>query len=158
MKIKAIALACLIGLVPFAASAEEVGEIKLSTGMLSLSTKKIVVTAFDDPKVQGVTCHVSEVRIGGFTLQTEDPSNSSIACRQTGPISIAGATEEKPWGNLNVEGEDVFGASKGWFKSLRVTRIIDTTRKVLIYVVYTPKWGDDSNKNVISTVSLYGAK
>lgn len=159
MKIRSIALlTCLLSVASFAAIAEEIGQIELDTGFMSLTSKTIVVTAFDDPKVQGVTCHVSDVKIGGFTLRTEDPSNASIACRQTGQIKIAGATEDKPWGDLNMTGENVFGASKGWFKSLKVTRIVDTTRKVLIYVVYTPKWGDDSNKNVVSTVSLYGVR
>lgn len=161
MKIRIRTLALLVSLlaiVPVAANAEKIGEIELDTGFMSLTTKTIVITAFDDPKVSGVACHVSDVAIGGFTLKTEDPSNASIACRQVGPIVISGATEDKPWGDLNVEGEDVFGKTKGWFKSLKVTRIIDTERQVIIYIVYTPKWGDDSNKNVISTVSLYGVR
>ena len=91
---------------------------------------------------------------------SDDPSNASIACRQTGQIVINGVTEDNPWGNLNLSasGEDVFGSSKGWFKALKVTRIVDQARKVLIYVVYTPKWGEDSKKNVVSTISLFAQK
>ena len=160
MKIRSIALlTCLLSVMSFAANAEKVGEIELDTPLLSIGGKMIQITAFDDPKVSGVTCHVSDVvKTGLASFMSDDPSNASIACRQTGQIKILGATEDNPWGDLNVTGEDVFGRSKGWFKSLKVTRIVDLERSVLIYVVYTPKWGGDSNKNVISTVSLYGVR
>ena len=139
------------------AGAEEIlGKIKLSGGFVTSYT--LTVQAFDDPQVQGVTCHVSDVVVGGLTLGG-DPSNASIACRQTGEIKIAGATGSNRWGKLNLtmSGSDVFGKTKGWFKGLKVVRIVDTKRNVLIYVVYTPKWGKDSNKNVVSTISLYSA-
>lgn len=160
MKYTAIVLACLIGIVPFAAGAGEViGTHELDVPFMSLGGKKIQITAFDDPKVGGVTCHVSDVaKTGMATFLSDDPSNASIACRQTGPIVIQGATEDKPWGDLNIAGENVFGATKGWFKKLTVRRWIDVKRKVLVYVVFTPKWGEDSNKNVISTVAMYGVK
>ncbi len=160
MNIRNILIAAIVAaIIPFVAQAgsDVIGEHKLSTGFISLTTKTIKITAFDDPKVKGVTCHVSDVVTGGLTW-ADDPSNASIACRQTGPIEITGATDDQPWGDLNVEGEDVFGKTKGWFKALTVKRWIDTERKVLIYVVFTPKWGEDSNKNVISTVSLYGVR
>ncbi len=143
------------------ANAEQVGSIELDSGFMSLSSYSLNVQAFDDPKVKGVTCHVSDVVIGGVgAMFSDDPSNASIACRQTGQIVINGVTEDRPWGNLELDesGEDVFGSSKGWFKSLKVTRIVDQSRKVLIYVVYTPKWGEDSKKNVVSTISLFAQK
>ena len=49
------------------------------------------ISAFDDPKVSGVACHISQARTGGlkgtFGL-AEDPSRFSITCRQVGPISV----------------------------------------------------------------------
>jgi catabolite regulation protein CreA len=51
---------------------------------------KICVSAFDDPKVPGVACHISQARTGGVKGSlglAEDPSRFSIACRQVGPIS-----------------------------------------------------------------------
>src|SRR5205807_302991 len=52
---------------------------------------RVCVSAFDDPKVPGVACHISQARTGGvkgtFGL-AEDPSRFSIACRQIGPISV----------------------------------------------------------------------
>jgi len=143
------------------ARAEQIGSIELDSGFMSLTSYSLNVQAFDDPQIKGVTCHVSDVAIGGVgAMFSDDPSNASIACRQTGPIVINGVTEDRPWGNLNLSasGEDVFGSSKGWFKALKVTRIVDQKRKVLIYVVYTPKWGEDSKKNVVSTISLFAQK
>lgn len=134
---------CKIGLVvlaftfssPILADQEQdlIGSFELNVPMFSLTGKNLNVTAFDDP------------------------SNASIACRQVGMIQVVGATEENPWGDLNLspQGEDVFGKTKGWFKSLSVRRFVDTQRQVLVYVVFTPKWGEDSNKNVVSTVSLF---
>ena len=52
---------------------------------------KVCVQAFDDPKVQDVTCHIGQARTGGIsgTLGVaEDPSQFSITCRQVGPIVI----------------------------------------------------------------------
>lgn len=147
--------------VAIAARAEQIGSIELDSGFMSLTSYSLNVQAFDDPKVKGVTCHVSDVAIGGVgAMFSDDPSNASIACRQTGQIVINGVTEDRPWGNLELSasGEDVFGSSKGWFKALKVTRIVDQKRKVLIYVVYTPKWGEDSKKNVVSTISLFAQK
>jgi len=163
MKIRALMLAgLLMAAWPYGAIAGEgqvIGTHELDTPAFSIGGKEIKITAFDDPKVSGVTCHVSDVAKTGLgAMLSDDPSNASIACRQTGPIVIAGATEDKPFGNINVDGEDVFGATKGWFKALKVRRWVDTNRKVLVYVVFTPKWGEDSNKNVISTVSMYAVK
>ena len=133
-----------------------IGSFELNVPWLSVTGKNLNVTAFDDPKVNGVSCHVSDVVVTGLTWG-DDPSNASIACRQVGMIQIVGATEENPWGDLDLspQGEDVFGKTKGWFKSLSVRRFVDTQRQVLVYVVFTPKWGEDSNKNVVSTVSLF---
>lgn len=161
MKIKCLMIAALVALAPASASAggEMIGKTALSQGFgfgALVSSINIVVRAFDDPKIKGITCHVSQIEKRGFTL-ADDPSASSIACRQTGQIVFKGATKAKPFGNVStaVEGEQVFGNDKGWSKSLTVRRFVDTKRKVLVYVVYIEKWGSDSFKNVISTISLY---
>ena len=46
---------------------------------------KIVVDGFDDPKVQGVACHISRAQTGGVKGAmgvAEDTSDAGIACRQ----------------------------------------------------------------------------
>jgi CreA protein len=52
---------------------------------------KIVVDGFDDPKVEGVACHIGRAQTGGLKGGfgvAEDTSDASIACRQIGPIKI----------------------------------------------------------------------
>ena len=51
---------------------------------------RVCVSEFDDPKVPGVTCFISQARKGGWGQPlglNEDPSNLSVACRQLGPIT-----------------------------------------------------------------------
>ena len=58
---------------------------------------KIVVDGFDDPKVEGVACHIARAQTGGVKGAlgvAEDTSDASIACRQIGPIKILGEIED----------------------------------------------------------------
>jgi CreA protein len=133
-----------------AARAEEVGEV----GVDWLGND-IIVEAITDPKVEGVTCHVSYFERGVIDrLQKgnwfEDPSNSSIACRQTGPIRIGDI-------DLSKEGEEVFkqGISLIWKKQV-VNRIYDRRNETLIYLSHSRQVQDGSAKMAISTVPLYG--
>ncbi len=72
------------------ASAEEIG-CATTTWKLIGANHRVCVYAYDDPKIPGVTCHVSQARTGGvkgsFGL-AEDPSQFSLACRQVGPITL----------------------------------------------------------------------
>lgn len=114
----------------------------------------ILVDAVADPKVEGVTCHVTyfdrsvidRLKNGNWF---EDPSNNSIACRQTGPIVIGDIA-------LDEEGEEVFksGLSIIW-KKLVVNRIYDRENNTLIYLVHSREVIDGSAKMSISTVPLY---
>lgn len=115
----------------------------------------IMVEALSDPKVEGVTCHVTyfdrsvidRLQKGNWF---EDPSNNSIACRQTGPIAVGDI-------DLSEEGEEVFrqGMSLIW-KKMVVNRIYDRKNDTLVYVVHTRQVTDGSAKMAISTVPLYG--
>jgi CreA protein len=132
------------------AAGEEIGRIGLD-----FQGNDVVVEAFDDPKVAGVTCHlvrfdrglIDRLRKGNWF---ENPSNMSIACRQTGPIEIGDI-------NLSADGEEVFSERASLvFKRLKVRRIYDAARQTLIYVSYSTEPIEASAKNGISTVSLYG--
>lgn len=132
------------------ATADEVGDI----GVDWLGGD-IKIDAVDDPKVQGVTCHVSyfdrglidRVRNGKVF---SDPSNSSIACRQTGPLVIGDIEKDD-------EGEEVFSQRTSLvFKSIRVTRVYDEEHQTLIYLSHASEVADGSAKMAISTVPLYG--
>lgn len=130
---------------------EEVGEFYNDwTG------NEIKVEALRDPKVTGVTCHMTHFDRGVIDRVTkgnwfEDPSNASIACRQTGPIEIG---EIK----LGKGGEEVFRQRQSLvFKTVAVRRIYDPATNALLYVVYSRKPIDGSAKMSLSTVALYGA-
>lgn len=153
---KVAAITAILTLFSITAMADEIGRTELDSGFMSLKTYSLSVKAFDDPEVDGVTCHVSEVEVGGLSL-SDDPSASSIACRQTGEIRFNGQSPMNPFGTVSTakNGELVFSNTKGWTKKLLVRRFVDMKRQVLIYVVYVGKWGEDSKKNVISTISLY---
>jgi CreA protein len=137
-------------LVATPASAEQVGEV----GVDWLGND-ILIDAVTDPEVKGVTCHVAYFDRGVIDrLQKgnwfEDPSNASIACRQTGPISIGDI-------DLDENGEVVFKESRSLiWKSLVVNRIYDKKNDTLIYLVNSQQVQDGSAKMAISTVPLYG--
>ena len=137
----------LLGL-PGSGRADIIGETSTEFKMLG-SNSKIVIEAFDDPHIAGVTCYVSYPTKGGIkgTLGlVEERSETSIACRQTGPISM-------PQGLKS--GEDVFSKSRSLlFKKLHVLRYFDQKRNVLVYLVYTDKLIDGSPKHNISSVPI----
>jgi CreA protein len=115
----------------------------------------IIIEAIKDPAVEGVTCHVSYFDRGVIDrLQKgnwfEDPSDSSIACRQTGPITIGDI-------DLSAEGEEVFkqGISLIWKKQV-VNRIYDKANDTLIYLSHSRQVQNGSAKMSITTVPLYG--
>ena len=116
----------------------------------------IVIEAFNDPEVAGVTCHVAYFERGIIDrLQKgnwfEDPSNSSIAWRQTGPITVGDI-------DMSDEGESVFSERRSiiW-KSIKITRIMDQANQTLIYISHARDVQDGSAKMSISTVPLFGS-
>lgn len=116
---------------------------------------EIKVEALADPKVEGVTCHLSHFDRGFWDRVAkgnwfEDPSNASIACRQTGPIRVGDI-------DMGKNGEEVFSQRISLiFKSMAVRRIYDADNKTLIYVAYSRRPVEGSAKMAISTISLYG--
>jgi CreA protein len=131
------------------ASAEEVGCVSTTFRGLGLLNDKICIDSFQDPKVQGVVCHVSRAKTGGVKGKVglaEDTSDASIACRQVGPITIAGELKD---------GEEVFKESRSWlFKTLQVVRFHDRPHNTLVYLTYSDKVVNGSPKNSISTVPI----
>ena len=116
----------------------------------------IVVEAIPDPKVDGVTCHLSYFERGLIDrLQKgnwfEDPSNSSISCRQTGPITLGDI-------DRSDEGETVFSERRSIIlKTLKIKRIYDAENNTLIYISHARDVQDGSAKMSMSTVPLYVA-
>ena len=116
----------------------------------------IVIDAIEDPKVEGVTCHVTyfdrslidRLQQGNWF---EDPSNSAIDCTKTGPITVGKIA-------LDKNGEEVFEAKRSLiFKSLVVNRIYDKDHNALVYLSHTRQVNKGSAKMAISVVPLNGA-
>lgn len=145
-----ISIACLTLVAACGRSETEVGEFKNDW-----VGNEIKLEALADPKVAGVTCHLSHFDRGFWDRVAkgnwfEDPSNASIACRQTGPISIAKI-------DLDKSGEEVFTQRQSLiFKTLAVRRIYDSENDTLIYVVYSRRPVEGSAKMAISSIALYG--
>ena len=148
---KRLAVAALAAALPFTAFAEEIGEVSTVHKWLS-PDHKIVIEAFDDPKVPGVSCHLSRAKTGGFKGAigvAEDTSDASIACRQVGPINVDMAQLKKE------DGERVFSERTSLlFKTMQVVRFADVKRNVLVYLVYSDKVVEGSPKNAISSVPV----
>lgn len=141
--------AALVTIAAYPAQAEEVGKV----GVDWLGND-IVIDAVSDPKVQGVTCHLASFSRGVIDrLQKgnwfENPSNASISCEQTGPITIGDI-------KLGKGGERVFSerTSLIW-KKLNITRIYDQKNNTLLYLAHAAQVQDGSAKTSLSTVPLY---
>lgn len=132
------------------AVAEEIGSANYRFKWIGPSDK-IVVEAFDDPEVPGVTCYMSHARTGGIKGAVglaEDPGEASIACRQVGPIDVSKLDKLR-------HSEEVFSARASFiFKTTQVVRFYDAKRKALVYLVYTDRIIEGSPRNSISVVPV----
>ncbi|GAA5140456.1 CreA family protein [Thalassotalea piscium] len=138
-------LLILIATLTLLGCSDDVGKVSLGL----FTTKDVVIVAKQDPIVKGVTCHISHVEAD---LDFSDPSDMSIACRQTGPITA----EQLVQIDKTKNGEIVFKESKSiLFKSLKVRRIYDADNKSLIYLSYSTKESSGSHHHSLSTVPLY---
>nr|WP_315239013.1 CreA family protein [uncultured Albidiferax sp.] len=131
-----------------AAQAEQIGAVDTAFQWIG-PDHKIVVEAYDDPLVQGITCFVSRAKTGGlkgaFGL-AEDKAEASIACRQVGPISF---TKPLP------QSDEVFNERLSiLFKKLRIVRMVDKKRNALVYLTYTDKLIDGSPENALTAVAV----
>jgi CreA protein len=131
------------------AVAEPIGEVDTVFKLIG-PDHKIIVDAYDDPKVGGVTCYVSRAKTGGISGAlglAEDKSEASIACRQVGPIAFAG----KP---LELR-EEMFNERISLvFKRLRVVRMVDRKRNTLVYLTYSDRLIEGSPQNSVTAVPV----
>ena len=142
----AAALACAA-----CAHAEPIGSVSTVFKLIG-ANDKIVVEAYDDPKVKGVACYVSRAKTGGVKGSlglAEDKSEASIACRQVGPISF-----DKPLS----EQEEVFSERISLvFKKLRIVRMVDRKRNALVYLTYSDRMIEGSPQNAVTAVAVDAA-
>ena len=123
--------------------------IRDSTNFRVTGSDRVVVEAYDDPLVSGVTCYVSRARTGGIKGSlgiAEDPTEASIACRQVGPISFVQPVKQQT---------DVFGELMSFiFKTLHVVRVVDRKRNTLVYLTYSDRIVSGSAKNSVTAVPV----
>ena len=138
----------LVALANTSARAERIGEVDTVFKLIG-PDHKIVVDAYDDPKVAGITCFVSRAKTGGIKGAiglAEDKAEASIACRQTGPIAFAKPLPKQ---------EEIFDVSLSLlFKKLRVVRMVDAKRNTLIYMTYSDRVIEGSPQNSITAVPV----
>ena len=130
------------------AGAEPIGEVDTVFKLIG-PDHKIVVDAYDDPKVSGITCYVSRAKTGGIKGAiglAEDKSEASIACRQTGAIAFP-----KP---LPVQEEVMNERISLLFKKLRVVRMVDKARNTLVYLTYSDRVIEGSPQNSVTAVPV----
>lgn len=139
----------LAALLPVAAAAQVIGEVDTRFRMMG-SDDRVVVEAFDDPKVKGVTCFVSRARTGGLKGSlgiAEDTSDASIVCVKTAEAIAFVAKVPRQ--------EDVFTQRASiLFKRIHVVRMVDRTRNVLVYLTYSDKFIDGSPQNAVTAVTV----
>lgn len=132
-------------------SAQVLGEVETAFQLLG-PDHKVIVEAYDDPKIAGVTCYVSRAKTGGLTGAlglASDKSEASIACRQVGEIAFKEAVPRQ---------EVVFSERMSiLFKKLHIVRMVDPQRKVLVYLTYSDKLIDGSPKNSVTAVPVGSA-
>lgn len=137
-----------LALLPLAALGEQIGEVSTVFKWLG-PNDKIVVEAFDDPRVEGVTCYLSRAKTGGVKGGlglAEDRAEASIACRQVGPIRFRGELKD---------GEEVFKERTSLiFKTLQVVRFFDRRRNALVYLVYSDRVIEGSPQNAVTAIPI----
>lgn len=143
------AIAGVVGLVfSGLAAAEEIGAVDTVFKWLG-PNHKIVVEAFDDPEVAGVTCYLSRAKTGGIKGGlglAEDRAEASIACRQVGPIRLSERLKD---------GEVVFKERTSLvFKTMQVVRFFDESRNTLVYLVYSDRVIEGSPQNAVTAIPI----
>jgi CreA protein len=110
---------------------------------------KLATYVIDDPQVEGVACYFTVPEQGGWAGWAgfaEQRSETSLACRQVGPVVIKAKFDQ---------GEEIYRQRRSlFFKKMQIVRGCDPKRNVLVYLSYTDKLIDGSPQNSTSTVPL----
>lgn len=134
--------------VAVAAQADKIGEVDTVFKLIG-PDHKIVVEAFDDPKVGGISCFFSRAKTGGIKGalgMAEDKAEASVACRQVGEIRFSTPIPKQ---------EEVFSERASLlFKRVRIVRMADPKRNALIYLVYSDRVIEGSPQNSITAVAV----
>ena len=149
MKLRLTAAAALLVALPALAGADDLACVSTTFNLLS-PNDKVCVSAFADPKVPGVICHISQARKGGWGQPlglNEDPSNFSVSCRQVGPITA-------DLSKLPAKEEAFSTRTSIFFKATRIYRLPDPKHNTIVYLAISSKIVNGSPANAISTVPI----
>jgi len=112
----------------------------------------VVVQRFDDPKVANVSCYASFAHTGGIAGDigvATDPSQFALNCIATGPVTIPADLPQK---------EEVGAISASFlFKHFVLTRMVDTDKNTLVYLLISTKILHGSPANAVSAVAATAA-
>lgn len=156
MRLPALLLAGVLATLPSLAPAEETKEVGyVNTALTNLGltrSHRVVVERFDDPKVRGVSCWISQARTGGLSGMVglaEDPARFAISCAATGPVQIS------PEARRGERGERVYESDTSlFFKETRVHRFIDEERNTIVYLAWSTKLVEGSPFNAVAAVPI----
>ena len=131
------------------ARADDIGCISTTFNLVS-PNDKVCVSSFEDPKVPGIACFISQARKGGWGQPlglNEDPSNFSISCHQVGPITI-------DLSKLPKSEEAFTEKTSMFFKATRVYRLPDPKNNTLVYLAISSRIVNGSPANAVSAVLI----
>lgn len=141
-----LVILCCIGAAALAQ--QRIGEVDTAFQWIG-PDHKVIVEAYDDPRVKGVTCYVSRAKTGGIKGGlglAEDKAEASIACRQVGPIGFVSPLPQQ---------EEVFTERMSLvFKKLRIVRMVDKARNALVYLTYSDRLIEGSPQNSVTAVPV----
>lgn len=130
------------------AYADQIGAVDTSWKLLG-PDNKIIVEAFDDPDLHGITCYLSRAKTGGLSGAVgvaEDKTEASLACLALGHVTVSGPLPRQ---------QDIAKIRTSLiFKTLHLVRIVDPVRQTAVYLSYSDKVINGSPKNSISVVPL----
>lgn len=145
-----LSLSLLLLTAPALAESREIGAVSTAFKLIG-PNHRIVVTAFDDPKIQGISCYVARPKTGGIKGGlglAEDPSLASVSCVQTGPVRFLEPID------ADDSGEEVFDESRSIiFKSLNINRLYDSANGALVYVARTKRIIEGSPSTSLSVIA-----
>lgn len=146
---KKLLLGATIAAFASVANAEVIGSVDTTFRLIG-ANDSVNIERFDDPKVENASCYVSYAQTGGVSGWVgiaEDPSRFSIACRATGTIRLLDT--------VGAEFEEVFSRDTSiLFKEMRVSRMLDTDKNVLVYLVWSTKLIDGSPFNSVTAIPI----
>jgi CreA protein len=153
LSLLAAALALAAPATGAAQETKEIGHVNTALTNMGLTrSHRVVVERFEDPKVQGVSCWISQARTGGLSGMVglaEDPARFSLVCAATGPIRVAENARR------GERGERVYEASTSlFFKETRVHRFIDEERNAVVYLAWSTRLVEGSPESAVAVVPI----